>query len=336
MTANSTVPPIPGLDALIAGVSETLPEWAKQTISWLSESPTWASTILSQSHLFLHITLNAEMIMRELEGMQSGKDMIVQKMLENPRFRLHAFPGTHQELTDWASSQGQTVQDRVLELIGKLPETPLTDMRAWNEARNLFPVIGDKKAPFLAMTFAFGENQEKLPETMPVPSTLRLWDMSGNAQLLTHLQQGSVTFYICELNLPTLLTLLLQFTTVMALSVVKWISKISALLSDLMQGAVEGLRKIPKEVLLATLGALAAALLIPAVREQLGEWLTQSKAWFEANYTQLMEWAGQWASEMQLLLDWFRSVSLLGGLLTEQVSADLMAMLQSFMKKTES
>lgn len=336
MTANSALPPIPGLDKLIAGVSETLPEWAKQTMSWLSESPSWASTILSQSKLYLHITLNAEMIMRELEGLESGKSMIVQQMLDNPSFRLHAFPGTHQQLTDWAPSQNEAVQNKVRDLIGKLPETPPNDMRAWNEARNLFPVIGDKKAPFLAMTFAFGEHQEKLSETMPVPSSLRLWDMSGDAQLLTHLQQGSVTFYICELNLPTLLTLLLQFTTVMALSVVKWISKISAVLSDLMQGAVEGLRKIPKEVLLATLGALAAALLIPAVREQLGEWLTQSKAWFEANYAHLMEWAGNWASEMQVLLNWFRSVSLLGGLLTEQVSADLMAMLQSFMNKPAS
>jgi hypothetical protein len=45
-----------------------------------------------------------------------------------------------------------------------------------------------------------------------------------------------------------------------------------------------------------------------------------------------MKWAGQWANEMQGLVEWFKSLSLLGSLFIEQVSADLINLLQMFLR----
>jgi hypothetical protein len=332
MEKSQSIPDIAKIAALVGSVNTQLPEWAKNTLDWLSESPAWASSILSQSSLVFHLTVNANMIIRELSSGKPSEKLLIQKMSESSRFRLHAFPGTHAALKDWMQNQAEEMQQEVLTLLEKVQEMDASSNKAWNTARNLFPVIGDTQAPFLALTYSFGGNPLPGSVEMPEPSSLKLWDLGGNAQLLTHLQQGSVSFYLCELNLPTLLTVLLQITTVFVLSVIKWVSKISALLSDLMEGAVDSLRKIPKEVLLATLGALAAALLIPAVRDQLGEWLSKSKEWLVANQQQLLAWAGNWAAEAGLILEWIQSLALLGGLLTEQVWADLSSMLKEFTK----
>jgi hypothetical protein len=331
MKASASIPDFSELLGWVSNLNVQLPEWAQHTVSWLSEAPAWATAILGQNHMYFHVTLNAELIIGELESLSSGEATVVQKMLDNPKFRLHAFPGTQQRLTDWSLTQSQNMQAKIQEMLLKIPETHGSDLHTWNEARRLFPIIADKTAPFLAMTFAFGEHVP-LTESMPLPTGLKLWDLSGSTQLLTNLQQGAVTFYVCELNLSSLLTLLLQFTTVIALSVVKWMSQLAGVLKDLIEGAVDGLKKNPKEVLLALLGALAAAWLIPALRNQLGDWMKQGKVWFEANYAQLMKWAGQWANEMQGLVEWFKSLSLLGSLFIEQVSADLINLLQMFLR----
>lgn len=332
MEKSQSFPDIAKIAALVGSINTQMPEWAKNTLNWLSESPTLANSILSQSSLVFHLTVNASMVIRELSSGKSSDKLLLQKMSESNRFKLHAFPGTHAALTEWMQNQSDEIQKELIALLARIHEMDATSNKAWNTARNLFPVIGNTQAPFLALTFSFGGSPAVGRVEMPEPSSLKLWDLGGNAQLLTHLQQGSVTFYLCELNLPTLLTVLLQITTVFVLSVIKWISKISALLSDLMEGAIDSLRKIPKEVLLATLGALAAALLIPAVRDQLGEWLSKSKDWFAANQQQLLAWAGDWAEEAGLILEWIQSLALLGGLLTEQVWADLSDMLKEFTK----
>jgi hypothetical protein len=332
METSKTFPDIAKIAALVGSVNTQMPDWAKSTLDWLSESPAWASSILSQSSLVFHLTVNDKMLIRELSSGQSSEKLLIGKMSESDRFKLHAFPGTHAAVKEWMKDQTESLQQEVLSLLDKIQEMDASSIKAWNTARNLFPLIGDTQAPFLALTFSFAGSPANSSTDMPEPSTLKLWDLGGNAQLLTHLQQGSVSFYLCELNLPTLLTVLLQITTVFILSVIKWVSKISALLSDLMEGAVDSLRKIPKEVLLATLGALAAALLIPAVRGQLGEWLSKSKEWFAANQQQLLAWAGNWAAEAGLILEWIQSLALLGGLLTEQVWADLSDMLKEFTK----
>lgn len=332
MESKHPLPDIAKLASLAGNLNAQLPEWASKSLEWLSESPAWASSILSQSTLVFHITVNAKMLIRELSSEKATDKILLQKISEKSRFKLHAFPGTHEEVKSWMLGQSEEIQKKANELLSHIPEMDLVSLKAWNEARNLFPIIGDTHAPYMALTFSFGANTAVQSDVMPEPSSLKLWDLGGNAQLLTHLQQGSVSFYICELNLPTLLTVLLQITTVFVLSVIKWLSKISALLSDLMEGAVDSLRKIPKEVLLATLGALAAALLIPAVRNQLGEWLSKSKDWLEANQQQLLAWAGSWAAEASLILEWIQSLALLGGLLSEQVWADLSEMLKEFIK----
>lgn len=332
MDTRQSFPDLAKLAAMAGSISSKLPEWAQGSLDWLSESPAWASSILSQSSLVFHITINAKMLIRELSSSKASEKILLQKLSETSRFKLHAFPGTHEALKSWMQGQTEEIQKEASELMIRIPEMDPASLKAWNTARNLFPIIGDSTAPYLALTFSFGPHTPIATDAMPEPSSLKLWDLGGNAQLLTHLQQGSISFYVCELNLPTLLTVLLQITTVFVLSVIKWIGKITALLSDLIKGAIDSLRQVPKEVLLATLGVFAAALLIPAVRDQLGEWLSKSKDWLAANQQQLLAWAGSWASEAGLILEWIQSLALLGGLLSEQVWADLLEMLNEFIK----
>lgn len=327
METSKALPDFSALSGLVTNLNTQLPEWAQSTLTWLSESPAWATSILSQSSLVLHLSVNDQMFIRELESDKGDNSILLLKMAGNEKFHLHAIPGTHAKLKAWAFDQNEIRQALVAKILEVVPEMETAALKTWNAARNLFPVLGNTETPFLSLTFSFGG--KPVGTEIPEPSSLRIWDMPGNAQLLTHLQQGVVSFYVCELNLPTLIQLVLQMTTVFALSVVKWLSIISSALMELMQGTVDSLRKIPKEVLLASLGVLAGILLIPAVREQLGEWLQQSKAWIEANYHQLMLWAGNWAKEMELVLEWLASLRLVGGLLTEQVEAELMEMFKN-------
>lgn len=318
--------------------SSGLPEWAIQASSWLSEAPGWAAAILKQTAVAFDITVNEQMMIHELSSEKTWEEGILFKLSSRPeRFHLHALPGTYDRLHTWILSKPESQQQKLIEELGKIqtriPEAAQHTLKAWDAARNLFPVIGNHSGPFLAVTFRFGEAAANQVQDMPDPSSFKLWDMAGNGKLISQMQNGALSFYLCELNLPTLVTAVMQITSVFALSVIKWVSKMTGVLSDLLKGSIEGIKKIPKEVLIGVLGVLSAALLVPAIRNQLGEWLKSSSAWIKSNWEHLMEWFQAWMNSLGAWVEWLNSLGLLGGLLTEVVWTDLSGMVAEIIQK---
>jgi len=326
-----------GFDGVIKSLLSGLPEWAKQASSWISESPGWAKILLQQTHLGFEITLNDQMILNELKSGKPLEACTLYRMSRNSRFHLYATPGTQKRLHIWLESmpeyQRAEQKTRIDTLMEKITEASTQAMQHWDSVRNLFPIIGNPETPFLALTFRMGDAKENQPSDIPDPSTFRIWDLTNTGKIISRLQQGAVTFYLCELNLPTLATLLTQVTTVFALSIVKWMGKTLQVLAELLKGSLEQIKKIPKEILLSVLGVFALSLLIPGVRNQMGEWLQKSSAGIKEIWHQLLTWLQTWLSSLEDWMEWLSSLGMLGGLLGETVWTDLKNMVVEMLAK---
>src|SRR5690606_31262106 len=132
------------------------------------------------------------------------------------------------------AEQQEEARAGIEKLMERIPEASVQAMQHWEHVRNIFPVLGNASAPFMAITFRFGEQADPGTGDMPNPSTFRVWDLAGTGKIISRLQQGAVTFYLCELNLSVLASLVTQVTAVLALSVIKWAGRALYLLADLM------------------------------------------------------------------------------------------------------
>jgi len=326
-----------GLDGLLKNLSSTLPDWAQQASQWLSEAPVWASAILKQSAMVFEIVVNEQMIQQELTSHADIEKCLLYRMSGHDKFRLHAMPGTADRLRAWVQGMPEDQQDvyfaKTEQMIARIPEVSAPTMQQWEHVRNIFPVLGNTKSPFMGITFRFGDESVTAGTDIPNPSSFKIWDLANTGKMISRIEQGAVTFYLCELNLTTLTLVLSQVMTVVALSVIKWIGKTLHVLADVLKGSFETIKQIPREVLLSLLGVMAISLLIPGIRNTLQEWLQKSGAWIQEIWTQLLTWLQTWIGSVELFSAWLESLGLVAGLLTETVWQDIKAMIFEMLQK---
>ena len=324
-------------DGLLKNALTTMPDWAQNASEWLSEAPVWASAILKQSSMVFEIVVNEHMIQQELNSQPDIEKCLLYRMSGHERFKLYAMPGTSDHLRAWVLTKPSDVQDaffaKTEQMIARIPEVSATSMQHWEHVRNIFPILGNTQTPFMGITFRFSESLASGGTDIPNPSSFKIWDLANTGKMISRMEQGAVTFYLCELNLTTLTLVLSQVMTVVAFSVLKWIGKSLQVLADLGKGSFEKLSQIPREVLLSLLGVMAISLLIPAVRQTLQAWLQKSGAWLQEIWTQLISWLHTWLGSVEMFSAWLESLGLVSGLLGETVWQDIKAMVFEMMQK---